>query len=84
MDATEPDEQKRLGLKVKHLNKDTWRNKTSVLMHEANFNKFMQNKYLKQEVLATTGTTIAQACPFRGDWSTGYFATELNCQDRHK
>jgi len=44
---------------------------------------FTQNKYLKQELLATAGATIAQACPFRGDMSTGYFATELNCQDRH-
>jgi len=84
MEATEPNEQKRIGLKVKHFNKDAWWNKTNVLMHEANYNKFMQNEYLKQELLTTTGTTIAQACPFRADWSTGYFVTEPNCQDRQK
>jgi len=40
-------------------------------MHEGNFHKFMQNKELKQEMLATSGTTLVQACPFKGDWSTG-------------
>jgi len=51
-------------------------------MQEANFNEFMQNNELKQELLATAGTTLAQACPFRGDWSTGYFVDEPNCHIR--
>jgi len=59
-----------------------WNSKTNLLMHEANFNKFVQNNELKQELLATAGTTLAQACPFRGDWSTSYFVDELNCHHR--
>jgi len=31
-------------------------------MHKADFNKFKQNNELKQELLATSGTTLAQAC----------------------
>jgi len=53
-------------------------------MHKANFNKFMQNNELKQELLATAGTTLAQACPFKDDWSTGYFVNEPNCHNRPK
>jgi len=53
-------------------------------MHEANFNKFMQNNELKQELLATAGTTLAQACPFKSDRSTGYFVDEPNCHNRQK
>jgi len=53
-------------------------------MHEANYNKFMQNKNLKQELLNATGTTIAPACPFQADWCTGYFAIDTDCHDRHK
>jgi len=56
---------------------------TNVIMHEANFHKFTQNKELKQELLSTTGTTIAQACPFRGNWGTGYYSTEHHCHNRH-
>jgi len=53
-------------------------------MHEANYNKFMQNENVKQELLNTNGTTIAQACPFRAHWCTGYFAMDTNCHDQHK
>jgi len=84
MNATNPDEQRRIGSKVMHFNKDTWNNKTNLIMHEANFNKFMQNSELKQELLATAGSTLAQACPFRGDWSTGYFVDERNCHNRQQ
>jgi len=84
LDAVEPCEKKRLGLKVKDFDKETWSSKTNVLMHEARYNKFMQNEILKQELLNTAGTTIAQACPFRGDWCTGYFATDSNCHNRNR
>jgi len=82
LDTTEPNEQNRLGLKVKHFYAEEWRKMTNVLMHKANFNKFTQNKNIEQELLSTTGTTIAQACPFRGDWCAGYYVTETNCQNR--
>jgi len=83
LDTTEPNEQKRLGLKVTHFKSTDWKQMTSVIMHEANFHKFTQNKKLKQELLSTTGTTIAQACPFRGNWSTGYYTSERHCHNRH-
>jgi len=67
MNATNPDEQRGFGSKVTHFNKITWGNRTKILMHEANFNEFVQNKNLKQELLTTIGTTIAQACPFKDD-----------------
>jgi len=51
-------------------------------MQEANFHKFTQNDELKQELLATSGTTLALACPFRGDWGTGFFVDEPNCHHR--
>jgi len=44
----------------------------------------MQNNELKQKLLATSGTTLAQACPFKGNWSTGYFVDEPNCHNRQK
>jgi len=84
MNATNPDEQKRLDSKVTHFNKDMWNSKTNLLMHEANFNKFVQNNEVKQELLATAGTTLAQACPFKSDRSTGYFVDEPNCHNRQK
>jgi len=84
LDTTEPNQQKRLGLNVKLFTACKWQKMTNVLMHEANYNKFMQNKNIKQELMSSAGTTIVQACPFRGDWSTGYIATDPNCQNRQK
>jgi len=43
MNATNPDEQRRIGLKVTYFNQDTWNNKSNLLMHEGNIHKFMQN-----------------------------------------
>jgi len=82
MNATNTDEQRRLGSKVKHFDKIIWNDKTNTLMQEANFHKFTQNSELKQELLATSGTTLALACPFRGDCGTGYFVDEPNCHSR--
>jgi len=84
LNATNPDEQRGIGLKVTYFNQDTWNNKSNLLMHEGNFHKFMQNNELKQELLAKTGTTLVQACPFKGDWSTGYFVDNPNCHNRQK
>jgi len=67
--ATEPEEQRRIGLEVKHFDKNIWAYQTNELMQEANFYKFTQNEELKQELLTMRGT-IAQACPFRSDWCT--------------
>jgi len=82
LETTKPNEQTRLGLKVTHFVPKLWSNINNVIMHEANYHKFTQNKNLEQELLATAGTTIAQACPFRGKYCTGYYATEPNCQKR--
>jgi len=82
LDTTEPNEQKKLGLKVTHFVPKIWSNINNVIIHKANYNKFTQNMHLEQELLATTGTTIAQACPFRENYCTGYYATEPNCQQR--
>jgi len=68
----------------KNFDKNSWSRKTNVLVHEANYNEFRQNENLKQELLNPTGTTIAQACPFRADWSAGHFATITDCHDRKK
>jgi len=76
LDTTNPNDQKRLGLKVTHFVPKIWSNINNEIMQEANHHKFTQNKNLEQELLATAGTTIAQACPFRGNWYTGYYATE--------
>jgi len=84
MNATNPDEQRRISLKVTYFNQDKWNTQSNLLMHEGNFHKFMQNNKLKQELLATTGTTLVQACPFKGDWSTGYFVDDPNCHNRQK
>jgi len=82
MNATKADEQRRLGSHVTHFDKKVWNEKTVPLMQEANFHKFTQNDELKQELLATSGSTLALACPFRGDWGTGYFVDEPNCHSR--
>jgi len=84
MNATNTDEQRRIGLKVTYFNQDTWNNKSNLLMHEGNFHKCMQNNQLKQELLAASGTTLVQACPFKSDCSTGYFVDNPNCHNRQK
>jgi len=82
MNATNTDKQRRLGSQVTHFDKKVWNEKTNSSMQELNFHKFIQNDELKQELLATSGSTIALACPFRGDWGTGYFVDEPNCHNR--
>jgi len=84
MNATNTDEQRKLGSKVTYFNKDVWSDTTNLLMQEANYNKFTQNNDLKQELLTTAGTTLAPACPFKADWGTGYFVDELNCHNRQQ
>jgi len=54
LETTEPTDQRRLGLKIKHFVAEEWRQMTNVLMHEANYHKFTQNKNIEQELLSTT------------------------------
>jgi len=46
--ATNTDEQRRLGSKITHFNKDVWSDTTDLLMQEANYIIFTQNNDLKQ------------------------------------
>jgi len=46
-----------------------------------NCHKFTQNENLQKNY---SGTTMAQACPFQGESSTGYFATEKGCHNKNE
>lgn len=66
-----PLESKRLGRKVKMFNQDSWDKAKSSVMFLALYHKFRQNPDLKNYLLMTKDSILAEASPYDKIWGIG-------------
>ncbi|MNS42021.1 Swarming motility protein YbiA [compost metagenome] len=84
LNTSKPYEQKMLGRKVANFNKDIWDANCKQIVYEANHAKFTQNPELLKKLLATEGTTLAEASPYDRIWGIGLASTNPRALDRNK
>jgi ribA/ribD-fused uncharacterized protein len=77
-----PKDQKKLGRKVKNFSASKWEAVCKQIVYDGNYAKFSQNPALKQILLATKGTTLAEASPLDRIWGIGLSDADLRTLDR--
>ena len=63
MEVRNPKVMKRLGRKVRNLNKQRWLAKSKAIVRKASLAKFTQNSKFKEKLLETVGTILVEASP---------------------
>ena len=79
-----PKEQKDLGRQVKNYVDETWAAVREDVMVEGLFEKFNQNEHLKQALLDTGDTEIAEASPYDLIWGIGFTEDQPEARDKSK
>jgi len=78
---TKPHKMKQFGRQVQNFDDTTWIEKCQDIVEEGNYAKFTQNEVLKNYLLATGNTTIAEASPFDKRWGIGLKAKDKRAQN---
>jgi len=84
MATDDPKTQKDLGRLVKNYDDKVWLEYRFDIMVEGLFEKFDQIPKLKQALLDTGDTILAEASPYDLVWGIGYLATDAEAQDQSK
>ena len=71
LQAETPIQCKKLGRKVKNWNQQLWNKNKCEIMFSALYYKFSQNYKLKQKLLATGDSILAEASPYDRIWGIG-------------
>lgn len=79
-----PKEQKDLGRMVSNYDDDIWAAERVDVMVEGLFEKFNQNPKLKDALLNTGNTTIAEASPYDRIWGIGLAESDPRVFDQQK
>jgi ribA/ribD-fused uncharacterized protein len=82
MATTSPKEQKALGREVKGFDSGKWDQISRDVVYKGNLAKFSQNKDLLEKLLATSGTTLAEASPYDTKWGIGLSEDDPKALDR--
>ena len=80
--AATPREQKALGRKVRDFDAAKWNAAARDIVFRGNWAKFTQNDGLREELLATRGTTLVEASPVDTIWGIGLAKDDPRAQDR--
>lgn len=84
MTADHPREQKRIGRRVHGFNEDRWNAVARDIVYRGNYAKFSQNPDMKEQLLATAGTTLVEASPYDAIWGIALSDGNPDCHDRDK
>lgn len=84
LSTNNPKEQKDLGRLVKNYVDSEWSDIRYAIMVEGLFEKFNQNATLKQALLETGDTVIAEASPYDLVWGIGYTDDQPEAHDMTK
>jgi len=82
MATNSPNEQKALGRTVQGFDEGKWNVVAKEVVKKGNIAKFSQHPSLKEQLLATDGTTLVEASPYDKIWGIGLAADNPLCQDR--
>ena len=77
-----PKKYRALGRKVKPWDEAKWKESRTEIVYRASQMKFSQNEKLKQTLLATKDSVIAEASPFDRIWGIGLKSSDTRCQDQ--
>lgn len=84
MKTKDPKRIKALGRQVNNFEDNIWDNNKYRIVLEANYAKFSQNLYLKDQLLQTGDKIIAEASPYDNIWGIGLTASDKRAQDMSK
>jgi len=84
METDDPKTQKDLGRLVKNYDDKVWSEYRFDIMVDGLFEKFNQIPKLKQALLDTGDTILAEASPYDLVWGIGWLATDPQAQDQEK
>lgn len=82
MEATHPRDQKAIGRRVRAFDEDRWNAVARDIVYVGNQAKFSQNEDMKEQLIATAGTTLVEASPFDKVWGIGLAADDPLAQSR--
>ncbi len=71
LNTTDPKEQKRLGRLVSNFDKQIWEMNCLSIVYKGNFNKFSQNKIIKDYLLDTGNRILVEGSPTDMVWGVG-------------
>lgn len=84
MDIENPKKIKALGKKVKNFDQEAWDQIKYHIVFNGNYNKFSQNKKLKEYLLKDNNDIIVEASPYDRIWGIGLDEFNKNCNDPNK
>lgn len=82
METFQPKIMKALGRKVKNFHGPVWSAKADGVVRRASYEKFTQNRDLRDLLLSTEGTTLVEASPYDKIWGIGLIGTDPRAKDR--
>lgn len=71
LETKEPIRQKELGRMVKNFDDVVWKKDAKTIVYKGNYEKFSQNKYLRDQLFATENKIIVEANPHDSIWGIG-------------
>lgn len=84
LNATHPNDAKKLGRKVKNFTPELWNAHKFEIVLEANYAKFSQNEALKEYLVNTKDRIIVEASPVDSIWGIGLAADSPNATNPTK
>jgi len=82
LSATDPKDQKKYGRLVEGFDKEKWNAVAREIVYKGNYNKFVQNPHLMEQLLETAGTTLVEASPYDEVWGIKLSETDPRRLDR--
>jgi len=82
MNSLSPYEQKKLGRQVENFQPKIWDEHARDIVYKGNYAKFDQNRYLKELIFESAGTTLVEASPFDHIWGIGLESTDRRAHNR--
>lgn len=81
MNATHPNDYKKLGRKVKNFNLNVWKEHQVDIVINGNMAKFSQNEDIKSFLLNTKGRILVEASPYDTIWGIGLSCNAPNIEN---
>ncbi len=82
LQTVSPKEQKVLGRSIRNFDENVWLFFREGIVYTGSYAKFTQNHALRENLLATKGTTLVEASPYDKIWGIGLGENDPKASDR--